>query len=188
MKEFRIREMLPADLQHVGPLYREMLENTPEAEKQYPAILDLDKEQEDFTFFVLKQLKRNPAFKGIVALDGKVAKGFLLAGMSMRIVGNPKQYILGQVLYVTPKFRHLELATKMIRAICEWGVANQAGALEVAFKPGSASHKHWNRMGFRSYTAQAIFADENFKPILDYPSFQAPKIEETPPASNVAEG
>lgn len=177
MKEFRIREMLPADLQHVGPLYREMLENTPPEEKQYPAILDIDKEVEEFTFFTLSQLKKNPSFKGMVALDGKVSKGFLLAGMSMRIVGNPKRYILGQVLYVTPKFRHLGLATKMVNAMAEWGVANQAGAFEVAFKPGSSSHKHLSRMGLRSYTAQAVLADENFIPILDYPSFQEPKVE-----------
>jgi GNAT superfamily N-acetyltransferase len=167
--------MLPADLQHVGPLYREMLETTPDEEKQYPAILDIDKEVEEFTFFALGQLKKNPAFKGIVALDGKVAKGFLLGGLSFRIVGAPKKYFLGQVLYVTPKFRHLGLGERMVASICEWAVAMGAEALEVAFKPGSSSHKHWSRMGFRSYTAQAVLADKEFGPILNYPAFKEAK-------------
>jgi len=178
MKEFKIREMFPADLIHVGPLYREMLETTSDKEKLYPSFKDIDKEIEDFIFFCLQQLKANPCFKGFVALDGKVAKGFLLAVLSFRVIGSPKKYLLGQVLYVTPKFRHLGLANKLIRAACEWGVVNGVGAFEVAFKPGSLSHSQWARMGFRSYTAQAVLATDTFEPILDYPEFQAPKIEE----------
>lgn len=178
MREIKIRPMLPSDFQHVGPLYREMVT---ELKQGYPNFDDMDAEVEEFIFFGMRMLKQNPAFGAFVAVDGKVAKGFAISNIIQRVVGKPKVYALGEVLFVTKNFRHGGVGEKLVRSMCEWAVANGAGALEVAFKPGTEAHKNWARMGFRSYSTVAVLADREMKPILDYPSFRgepAPKVAE----------
>lgn len=178
MSEFRIRQMLASDLQHVAPLYREMVLEETVKGPQYPNFDDLDKEIEDFTFQVLHACKgpRN-IWNGFVALDGKVAKGFAMTLLINRVVGRPRFYALGEVLFVTKNFRHKGLGEQLVRSMAEWAVAQGAGALEVVYKPGSDAHKQWARMGFRSYSTSAVFATKELVPILDYPEFKAPKDE-----------
>lgn len=186
MRDIKIREMLPSDLQHVGPMYRAMIE---EAEKHdYPDVSNLDEEQEAFTFFALRSLRTAPNWKAIVAIDGKVAKGFIAGWILQRTVGKPRIYAIGEILYVTPKFRHWGIGEKLVRGFCEWAVANGAGALEASFTPGTESHKQWARMGFKSYIAFAVLADENSKPILDYPKFREEKVVVEEVEKSAAEG
>lgn len=175
----KIRHMLASDLQHVGPLYREMLNTT--RELPYPMVIDIDKEIEDFSFLAMRTLRAIAEEKlahtwlALVAVDGGVTKGFLSGGLCTRIIGQPKGYFLGEVLYVTPKFRHRGLGNSLVKFAVEWAAAQGVGAFEVSFTPGTNSHKQWSRMGFRSYAGLAVYADKNFKPILDYPEFQAKK-------------
>lgn len=179
MKDIKVRDMIPSDLQHVGPMYREMIET---AEKRdYPNVDNLDEEQEAFVFFALRSLRTCPNWKAIVALDGGVAKGFIAGWLLQRTVGKPKTYAIGEALYVTPKFRHWGIGDRLVRAFCEWAVANGAGALEASFTPGTTAHKECGRMGFKSYIAFGALLDKDSKPILDYPQFRAPKVEVAPP-------
>lgn len=172
----KIRGMIPSDLQHVGPLYKNMISETRAI--PYPRIDDIDKEIEDFSFFAMRTLRGiiegtiPQSWLALVAVDGGVTKGFLMGGLCNRIVGSPKNYFLGEVLYVTPNFRKKGIAESLVRTASEWAVANGAGALEVTFNPGSPAHKQWSRMGFRSYTGVAVFATKDFQPILDYPQFR----------------
>lgn len=166
----KIRRMLPSDFQHVGPLYRKMVLEQP---KPYPSFDDLDKEVEEFTFFGMAALSKFPQCFAAVALDGGVSKGFLWGSLTNRVVGNPRVYFLGEVVYVEPNFRHKGIGQLLLNYTAEWAVSKGAGAFEVNFTPGSEAHIKWARMGFRSYMGAAVFADENWKPVLDYPKFKS---------------
>jgi GNAT superfamily N-acetyltransferase len=141
----------------------------------YPIIIDIEKEVEEFSFVAMRTLNAVAkceiarTWLSAVAVDGGVSKGFLFGGLCSRLIGQPKYYFLGEVVYVTPKFRSRGLGQELVNFAASWAIANGARALEVSFNPGSEAHKNWARMGFRSYTGFAVFADEKFQPILDYP-------------------
>lgn len=187
----RIREMIPSDLQHVGPLYKAMLEET---KPEYPLILDIDKELEEFCFFYMRTLRAMASEQipktllALVAVDGGVSKGFVSGGLCSRIVGQPKVYFLGEILYVTPKFRHKGIGEALVRSATEWASANGAGALEVRFTPGSKEHRELSRMGFRSYAGVGVLAGKDFRPIINYPEFKGPRRENEKANSNESRG
>jgi GNAT superfamily N-acetyltransferase len=176
----KFREMVPADLIHVGPMYEEMVK---EAEKQpgwipYPKMTP--QATDDLVLHLLTVMKiqqRNEAqghpalWKGFVAAHGSVPKGFLTVEIGERPNGEPKRTVLGTIFYVDPGFRGRGIGLDLIKMAHEWAVKMGAKGWEAHYVPGTYSHKMWAKAGFKTYFASGILVDENWEPIMEMEKF-----------------
>lgn len=171
------RDIQNSDLQHVGPMYKAMLRESRSRPGScpYPAIVDLEKETEDFTFQMMKMIRQGFPWRGLVAVVGGVTKGFLLATIMERIVGQPRRYAMAEVFYIDPVFRGGDVGVKLVSIMRDWALENGAQAFEACYVPGSSSHKIWARAGIKSYMAFGVLSDENYNPLLGDVEYRAAK-------------